>query len=449
MIKQNILKIDELHSSIFFYGKLNLDNIENHTFRIRRAFKSNGDIVYDYETDDTSKEKFLTNIDLIYFKREVIIQKKDFFNFEKIEFGICHEMNKWYDDLCITINISDILEKKNITFYSDLWDYGATERLPIKYGLNLLDSAGVSYLGGEKYSGSQDFVRKNASTAISKNIMTFCYHYSLKNFKDSFKIRHAVFEADELPDEWVSSFRDDNLDCFVVPDPWVKDLFLKYFKDTNIHIIPEGVESMNIKKVFVKNKFTFGFTSIFESRKNHLFLIKAFKKAFQNDNKFRLKIHGKVGDLYEECAKEAAGCRNIEISNKILSDHEMKIWWNDIDCYINPSQGEGFSHTPRESLMLGIPTIVGNWSAHESLVKSGGVYSINPSGFEPAFKKIFNKSVGRHAIYKEDDLCDLMLYVTKNFNVAKEKALIGRKYVLENNNWNKSAKLLYGVLKND
>ncbi|MEZ4548823.1 MAG: hypothetical protein R3B51_14430 [Thermodesulfobacteriota bacterium] len=46
-------------------------------------------------------------------------------------------------------------------------------------------------------------------------------------------------------------------------------------------------------------------------------------------------------------------------------------WYAGLSCYVFPSSGEGWSFTPRESLYLGIPTLITDIPVHDELVRSG------------------------------------------------------------------------------
>jgi glycosyltransferase involved in cell wall biosynthesis len=119
-----------------------------------------------------------------------------------------------------------------------------------------------------------------------------------------------------------------------------------------------------------------------------------------------------------------------------MSKEEIDNWWRDINCYVMPSSGEGFSHTPREALMRGIPTIISNYSAHESLVKLGFVRYFSPIDMEGAYKAVlFNRNVGKHAIFSEEDLINEMEYVINNYSDTVNMSLIGRTYLIENESW--------------
>jgi glycosyltransferase involved in cell wall biosynthesis len=247
------------------------------------------------------------------------------------------------------------------------------------------------------------------------------------------KYRYSMYEADEIAIEWVNQFKSENLKKIIVPNEWCKKIYSKYFN--NVDVVPLGTEYHDI----INNNsqvFTFGYIARFESRKNHKLLINSFKKRFLNNPNFRLKIHGPLGHNYNEILSLCENTNNIMITSNLMSKEEIDNWWSDINCYVMPSSGEGFSHTPREALMRGIPTIISNYSAHESLVKLGFVRYFSPIDMEGAYKAVlFNRNVGKHAIFSEEDLINEMEYVINNYSDTVNMSLIGRTYLIENESW--------------
>jgi len=59
---------------------------------------------------------------------------------------------------------------------------------------------------------------------------------------------------------------------------------------------------------------------------------------------------------------------------------QISDWYNRLACYVFPSSGEGWSYTPRESLYLGIPTILSDIPLHKELLETGFCKVINTSG---------------------------------------------------------------------
>jgi len=117
-------------------------------------------------------------------------------------------------------------------------------------------------------------------------------------------------------------------------------------------------------------------------------LIKAFAKALGNNPNAALVINSryndittrnKIMDTLAECK-----CSNIFYSDIVLrKDAYLKLFEN-IDCYVSLSTGEGFSIQPREAMALGIPVIATNNTAQSAICKTGLVRSVKSEILQPA-----------------------------------------------------------------
>lgn len=338
------------------------------------------------------------------------------------------------------------IEECGITFLSRIDEKDSLLRIPLMYSFfgNKYFKSNIYDFNIGKININEFAMQKDISSKLNKkiykNIICCDFTIDFNNYNAENKIRYSMYEADDLPKEWVEKFKRENLKKIIVPDDWCKNIYLKYFE--NVCVAPLGTFKRDIT---VKDNeiFRFGYIARFELRKNHKLLINSFLSLFGDNKYYELKIHGIPGHNYEEIKNMCLPYKNIKITSNILSDSELDLWWDNINCYVMPSSGEGFSHTPREALMRGIPTIISNYSSHETLVKLGVVRYFSPSGLEDAFKAVlFNRAVGQHAMFSSLDLQNEMEYVISNYNEAKEQALIGRRYLLENETWEICSKKL-------
>jgi glycosyltransferase involved in cell wall biosynthesis len=74
----------------------------------------------------------------------------------------------------------------------------------------------------------------------------------------------------------------------------------------------------------------------------------------------------------------------VEWSEGRLDSEELGNWYRCLACYAYPSRAEGWSFTPRESLYLGVPTIISDIGIHHDLAESGFCHVVPVSGREPA-----------------------------------------------------------------
>ena len=221
-------------------------------------------------------------------------------------------------------------------------------------------------------------------------------------------IQNSMLEADAIKADWVTW--SNQASVLVVPDKWVKSVYENSGVASRIEVIPLSLNTskFKVRKKPVGDVFVFGMSSQFEERKNHRETIEGFLLAFGDSLDYKLKVHGRFGHTYDSLIRDFGHCQNVEITIGELSDRDYSDWWEDLDAYVLPSSGEGFSYSPREAALRGIPSIVSNWSAHCTLVETGGVIGIDPQGLAPAYKFIFDETVGCHAIITVNDIAAAM-----------------------------------------
>ena len=201
---------------------------------------------------------------------------------------------------------------------------------------------------------------------------------------DSIKIAYSMVESSKIPDEWVLILNK-HFDAVAVPDHFLVDVYQKSGVKIPIFELPLGLDLQPMLETPLKIKrhdpFVFGNLSACNERKNHLLLIRAFANAFGNDPKVQLRINSRTGEK-EVTNKitaelEQLGQTNILFTQFRLDKKEYLNLFQEIDCYVNVSKGEGFSIQPREAMALGIPTIVTHNTAQSTICKSNLVKAVS------------------------------------------------------------------------
>jgi glycosyltransferase involved in cell wall biosynthesis len=252
------------------------------------------------------------------------------------------------------------------------------------------------------------------------------------------KIAFSVFESTKIPQEWVQILNS-KFDAVIVAD----EFYIKVYEDSGVKIpvfhIPLGIYIEEFLEKPLKNKankpFVFKCCSRFFKRKNHQLLITAFAREFGNRKDVKLKINGggKWGSekIYE---KLKALVKKLRVANVYLTNDALP--WNEyienmsaMDCYVNISQGEGFSITPRESLALGIPTIVTNNTAQKTICATNLVRAVPSNIRIPALCRAENEPVGYQFNCRLADVQAALRDVYDNYEHYLEKAHRGREWV--------------------
>ena len=252
------------------------------------------------------------------------------------------------------------------------------------------------------------------------------------------KLAYSMFESSRIPEKWVTILNE-RFDAVIVPDEWLKSVYITSGVKIPIFCLPlvldlEDFLNQPVKKVASK-PFRFGCSAAFLDKKNQCMLIDAFHAEFGNNPDVELLLHGRNGhpEYMQEMRKkiQKLGNPSIKIIEQSFSNEQHKSFLKSLDCYVLISKGEGFSITPRESLALGIPTIISNNTAHEVICKSTYVRSVTSIIREEAHYDSSHHfgDCGDYFACSILDVQEALRNVYINYEEYLEKALAGREWV--------------------
>lgn len=256
-----------------------------------------------------------------------------------------------------------------------------------------------------------------------------------KNLKSPIKLAYSMFESDRIPNLWVRILNS-YYDAVVVPDQYLVTVYENSGVKIPIFVLPLGIFAEHFLSAPPKTKaneiFTFGMTAGFWERKNHIKTMEAFQLAFGSREDIRLKLHGRFGSAQKKVEEtfRKLNCSNIELDSRPLTQEEYFQWFSSLDAYVFPSQGEGFSITPREALALGIPCLLSTNSVHHTLFQSGFFISLKSEIKVPAKYEVFgNQEIGFFYDCSVEDLAAGMREIYDNYQQLLERAQSGREWV--------------------
>ena len=181
----------------------------------------------------------------------------------------------------------------------------------------------------------------------------------------------------ELP-HWPSQLASvqDAVDEIWVFSDFVKNAFSN-FNGTSVTRMPLAVEVPNSAKC---NRALFGlpnkkflFLAMFDgnswlSRKNPLGAVRAFLAAFPNDRDVGLVIKAisanEESSAWKSLLAEISNDDRVFIINKSLSRIEVTSLMLSCDAYVSLHRSEGFGRIIAEAMLLGVPTVVTNFSGN-------------------------------------------------------------------------------------
>ncbi len=268
--------------------------------------------------------------------------------------------------------------------------------------------------------------------------LLWCKGFIVTDFMPDSPIKIAVsmLQTTLIPPEW-TNILNDSFDAVCVPDDFYVDVYKNSGVEIPIFVLPSAIDLtdfLNSKQKTVDTVFTFGMSANFWQHKNHIALIEAFHKEFNNDPTVKLVLHAKFGDnkYIDEVKQNITNKRNenIILNERNLSHIEYIDLLSSFNCYVLVSKGEGFSITPREALAIGIPCIISNNTAQKTLCDSGYVRSVSSLIRKPAYYPIFfNGQCGEEFECDIFDIQKAMRDVYSNYSYYQKMAQKGKEWV--------------------
>jgi glycosyltransferase involved in cell wall biosynthesis len=196
------------------------------------------------------------------------------------------------------------------------------------------------------------------------------------------------WELTDLPDHWLKCF--DVLDEIWVASRFVQETIQKKSPIPVIKMSPSIQVELNlslIRKDFNLPDDTFLFLSAYDvhsvsERKNPLATINAFKRAFTArtmDVGLVMKVRNSNHDreFINQIKREISGYPNCYLIEESFSKIKFNTLLNLVDAYISLHRSEGFGLIPAESMFLGKPVVMTNWSGNTDFMTPDNSCGVN------------------------------------------------------------------------
>ena len=266
-----------------------------------------------------------------------------------------------------------------------------------------------------------------------------------------YNIAFWLWELETFPHEWLNALE-------LADEIWTPSEFasesIKKVTDKPVFTIPYGL-CVPDTGGFGRGRFdlpedVFLFLCMFDSnsvmeRKNPLGAIKAYKKAFSENNKnvgLVVKAGGASGKDMALLRKELAGYQNIFILNGTMMKTEVNGLISCVDAYISLHRAEGFGLVCVEAMLLGTPVVATDWSANAEFMhkdvacmveyklaeikKDIGPYRAGWRWAEPCADNaaLHMKNLYENSDYRKKLAENAKLYILERFAPEKMAALI-------------------------
>lgn len=262
---------------------------------------------------------------------------------------------------------------------------------------------------------------------------------SLFSRQPGYNIVFTYWETNQPPNGWVDSIN--QADEFWTTSKWAKEMFIKSGVNIPVYSFDLGVNQDYYfqpakPRELTSKGMTFLCIGSPSTRKNSQMSVDAFLKVFGDNERFNLiyKSNGPPDAKITSQWRPLSDHPRIKVIDWELSKQDLSNLYDQSDCVLYPTAGEGWGLLPIQGIAKGIPTICTNATACTEYANlsipldfnwgnklMSGIYENCGTWAEPSF----------------DDLCDKMLYVSNNYEEASTKTFYGADFVKENFGWDK------------
>ncbi len=241
---------------------------------------------------------------------------------------------------------------------------------------------------------------------------------------------YTTFESSQLPSHWVHALNHNYAAC-CVPHESVRQVFIESGISIPIFVVQQGYTRFPppIASMPDDHIFRIGFLGVPVRRKNLPLLFSACELLIAEGFSIQLVIH--VPQYYDwmqnnnlHHIREASF---VEWTEGARDAQQLSDWFACLSCYVFPSSGEGWSFTPRESLALGVPTVISDIPVHKEMINADYVTPIKSRGTSMASMETSN--CGSWLSIHSDDIADSLRLVLNDHNTAQSIACEGAEWI--------------------
>jgi hypothetical protein len=253
------------------------------------------------------------------------------------------------------------------------------------------------------------------------------------------KIGWSMWEFTNIPKAW--EYGINSVDVRFVPCTHNQKVWKNQGANIPTYVVPLGIDpNIFYPRESESDIFTFLLSGTLNGRKNPSLVYESFKNVFGDRNDVQLIIKS-IGRL----PVNFPSTDNIQIINEMYTPDQYAELLSKADCFVYPTQGEGFGLGPLEAMACGTTTICTNWSGPEDYLDDEYAYKLKYS---------LTGSVGSHwgdtfnyAVPDKEHLKYLMLYTFNNRDEVALKGKIASKTIRDNFTWENTANRLYSIFQ--
>lgn len=226
-------------------------------------------------------------------------------------------------------------------------------------------------------------------------------------------VLYTMFESTRPPERWREWI--DKVDVLVNPTEWGARTFEETYQK-ECKVVPLGIDTNNftLQKRVQSDVFTF-LQYDCNRRKGFLETWEAFRLEFEKEAE-----EGKVEIIFKTSNRIASfppGWPGMLFINEDATIPDLIKLLQRANCFVFPSRGEGFGHTPLEAMATGLPVISINQHGISSYWNNECMFGVDSAPIEAQYDYIHENDLGY--MYKAD-IDDLRRKMREVYNMRSE-----------------------------
>ena len=253
------------------------------------------------------------------------------------------------------------------------------------------------------------------------------------------KIGWCLWEHNNLPRNWLEKLHKQPINFVSCTH---NKRILEAAGAHNVFVVPLGIDPLvyYYRRHEQKEKFTFTISGTLNSRKQPNLVYSVFQELFKDNEEVRLIIKST-----EQNRVTLAETHNIRTINETWPINKMADLLRESDCFVLPTQGEGFGLCAIEAMAVGTPVICTDWSGPADYLDDEYAYKLR---YKLGRHKISNSAgLYEYAIPEREHLKELMWHVFTHQDEARDKGRKSAMYVTKNLTWKHTANRIVSILR--
>lgn len=272
--------------------------------------------------------------------------------------------------------------------------------------------------------------------------ISLTYHHpdAMQYAKGDKKIIYTMFESTKPPMYWKPHL--ETAEVIINPTEWGAETFRKRY-GLDCEVVPLGYKSNHFtfrKRPPKRPVFTFVMYDVCK-RKGFIEVWEAFRQEFDEDEPVRM-----IFKTADASIKFPPLWPHMQKITKIYSEQGLnKMLWN-ADCFVFPSRGEGFGHTPLEAMGTGLPVITLNAHGISSYFNEECMIGVDYEEIEAEYDYVPEDDLGLMVKADIDDLRRKMRWAYENVPKLRQMGVKAQKWASQWT-WERTGKELSKIIR--